>query len=117
MQGHEAPIWPYTVISIYSVFIYDYNFLLLQITYIPLGNISKLFTFLHYALYTLKRNSSLHRISSYKHAIQLYKDSSTLTQMMIYSEVSCFFWEWYNIINMEIWIALLIYCIIGEPQK
>ncbi len=42
---------------------------------------------------TLRRNSSLHCLSSSKHAIQLYKDSLMHTQMKIYSGVSCFFWE------------------------
>ncbi len=44
-------------------------------------------------LYTLRRDSSLHCISSSKHAIQLYKYSSKLIEMNIYSGVSCFFWE------------------------
>ncbi len=41
---------------------------------------------------TLRRNSSLHCVSSSKPAIRLYKDRSTLTEMKIYSVVNCFFW-------------------------
>ncbi len=44
-------------------------------------------------IHTLMRNSSLHFISSSKPTIQLYKDSLKLTEMKIYSWVSCFFWE------------------------
>ncbi len=41
--------------------------------------------------YTLRRNSSLYCISTSKPTIQLYKDSSTLFEMKMYSWVSCFF--------------------------
>ncbi len=45
----------------------------------------------HY--YTLRRNSSLHCISSSKQAIQLQNDSSTVTEMKIYSWMGYLFWE------------------------
>ena len=41
--------------------------------------------------YTLRRDSSLNCVSSSKAEIQLYKDSSTLVEMKIYSGVSCYF--------------------------
>ncbi len=44
-------------------------------------------------IYTLRRDSSLHCISSAQAVIQLYKDSSRLPEMKIYSGVSCYFWE------------------------
>ncbi len=77
-----------------------------------------------YLLYTLRRISSFHCISSSMPAIQLCKDSSTLTEMKIYSGMSWIFWEcttfrvslWYNIFQVILllstkswplaWIAL-----------
>ena len=44
-------------------------------------------------LHTLRRDSSLHCISSAQAVIQLYKDGSRLTEMKIYSGVSYYFWE------------------------
>ncbi len=41
--------------------------------------------------YTLRTNSSLHCISSSKPAIQLYRDSSTVTEMKIYSGLGYLF--------------------------
>ena len=43
--------------------------------------------------FTLRRDSSLHCLSSSQAAIQLYIDSSTLVEMKIYTGVSCYFWE------------------------
>ncbi len=41
--------------------------------------------------YTLRRDSSLHCLSSSQAAIQLYIDSSTLVEMKIFTGVSCYF--------------------------
>ena len=46
---------------------------------------------LHLIVYTLRRDSSLHCISTSKAAIQLYIDSTKLIEMKIYSGVSCYF--------------------------
>ncbi len=43
--------------------------------------------------YTLRRNSSIHCISSSKPSIQLHNNSSTVTEMKIYSGVGYLFWE------------------------
>ncbi len=48
--------------------------------------------FRNYCLtYTLRRDSSLHCIPSSQAIIQLYKDSSKVTEMKIYSGMSCLF--------------------------
>ena len=83
--------------------------------------------------HTLRTNSSLHCISSSKPAIQLYRDSSTVTELKIYSGLGYLFWEcrhnvqWQNMQKtikirvkpsfLESRISLIFKLILGQMRK
>ena len=58
-------------------------------------------------IYTLRKDSSLHCLSSSQAAIQLYIDSSTLVEMKIHTGVSCYFWECNGKPLPKVWLVLL----------
>ena len=70
--------------------------------------------------YTLRRNSSLHCISSSKPSIQLHNNSSTVTEMKIYSGMGYLFWEcmtlkvFLDLYSLHIWICILYLSYWGE---